>query len=53
MEAAFYSVDANPDLRGVRLPESNEVDIDTFIEKLKTASPEKIAILAELMKSSL
>ena len=51
MDAAFYSNNANPDLRDVRSPASSELDIDSFIEKLKSAPPEKLALLAELMKS--
>lgn len=51
MEAAFYSGNANPDLREVKPPASNDLDIDAFIDKLKSASPEKLALLAELMKS--
>jgi len=51
MEAAFYSSSANPDLRDVRPPSSNDLDIDSFIEKLKSASPDKLALLAELMKN--
>lgn len=52
MENAFYSEYANPDLRGVKAPSSNDnsFDINIFIEKLKDASPEKLALLAELMK---
>jgi hypothetical protein len=51
MEAAFYSGYANPDLREAKPPKSDDLDIDSFIEKLKTASPDKLALLAELMKA--
>ena len=51
MEQAFYSPQANPDLRGVRPPVSEttgDLDVDAFIAKLRNASPEKLAVLAEL-----
>ena len=53
MEQAFYSPHANPDLRDVRPPGQEISDnqyIEAFIAKLRTASPEKLAILAELFK---
>jgi integrase len=54
MEQAFYSPFANPDLRAVRPPDSDAPDglnLDAFIAKLKTASPDKLAVLAELLKA--
>ena len=53
MEQAFYSPQANPDLRNVRSPESeesNNIELESFIAKLRNASPEKLALLAELFK---
>ena len=53
MEQAFYSTNANPDLRSVRPPEaeeSNNLELESFIEKLRNASPEKLAVSAELFK---
>jgi len=53
MEQAFYSPQANPDLRNVRPPESeesNNLELESFIAKLRNASPEKLALLAELFK---
>ena len=53
MEQAFYSQNANPDLRSVRPPEteeSNNPDLESFIAKLRNASPEKLALLADLFK---
>jgi len=53
MEQAFYSPNANPDLRSVRpldSAESNNIELESFIEKLRSASPEKLALLADLFK---
>ncbi|MDR1631139.1 MAG: site-specific integrase [Oscillospiraceae bacterium] len=53
MEQAFYSPQANPDLRSVRPPadaSSGDLDVEAFIAKLRNASPEKLAVLAELFK---
>lgn len=52
MEQAFYSPQANPDLRSVRPPEekADNLEIEDFISKLRNASPEKLATLAELFK---
>jgi len=51
MEQAFYSPQANPDLRNVHPPEyesSGDLDVEAFIAKLRNASPDKLAVLAEL-----
>jgi len=50
MEQAFYATQANPDLREVRAPADN-LDLEGFIEKLKSASPDKLAVLAELLRA--
>ena len=50
MERAFY----NTDLRDVRPPESDESDsmgIEALISRLKSALPEKLAVLAELLRT--
>jgi hypothetical protein len=54
MEQAFYSVQANPDLRSVQAPASeapDELDIEGFIARLKSAPPDKLALLAELLRA--
>ena len=54
MEKAFYSASANPDLRDIHAPaidESGDFDIEAFVTKLKSVPPEKLAVLAELLKS--
>ena len=54
MERAFYSSHANPDLRDVRPPvaqETSDLDLEAFIVKLRSASPEKLAVLAELLRT--
>ncbi|MDR1409177.1 MAG: hypothetical protein LBJ12_02670 [Oscillospiraceae bacterium] len=54
MEHAFYSPLANPDLRAVRPPsedDSDDLNLDAFIAKLKTASPDKLAVLAQLLRA--
>ena len=54
MEKAFYSVSANPDLRGIHAPDSGEpgdFDIEAFVTKLKSAPPEKLSVLAELLRA--
>ena len=55
MEQAFYSTHANPDLRSVRPPASkddaDDLNLDAFIAKLKSASPDKLAVLAELLRA--
>ena len=54
MEKAFYSAYASPDLRNVHPPESEatgDLDLEAFFAKLKSASPEKLAVLAELLRA--
>jgi hypothetical protein len=54
MEQAFYAGKANPDLRNVRPPASDEdgvLDLELLIEKLGSAPPDTRAVLAELLRS--
>ena len=50
MEQAFYAAQANPDLREVKAP-ADELDLEDFITKLKSAPPDKLAVLAELLRA--
>ena len=50
MEQAFYATQANPDLREVKVPTDN-LDLEGFIARLKSASPDKLAVLAELLRA--
>ncbi|MCL1952263.1 MAG: site-specific integrase [Oscillospiraceae bacterium] len=50
MEQAFYATQANPDLREVRAP-TEEPDLESFISKLKSAPPDKLAVLTELLRA--
>ena len=53
MEQAFYSPNANPDLRSVKPPAeetSDDLNLESFISKLRSASPERLAVLAKLFK---
>ena len=54
MEKAFYSASVNPDLRNVRPPateESGDLDLDAFIARIKSAPPEKLAALVDLLRA--
>jgi len=46
MEQAFYAAQANPDLRNVQAP-ADDLDLESFISRLKSAPPDKLAVLAE------
>jgi len=51
---AFYSASVNPDLRNVRPPateESGDLDLDAFIARIKSAPPEKLAALVDLLRA--
>jgi len=50
MEQAFYATQANPDLREVKAPADN-LDLEDFIARLKSAPPDKLAVLAELLRA--
>jgi hypothetical protein len=53
MEQAFYSNHAATELREVRTPvseESGELDLESFIAKLRNAPPDKLTVLAELLR---
>jgi integrase len=54
MEQAFYAGKANPDLRNVRPPATDEdgaLDLELLIEKLRSAPPDTRAILADLLRA--
>ena len=55
MEQSFYAARINPDLRGVRPPnapsDTGNLDLEAFIERLRSAPPDKLAVLTELLSA--
>ena len=50
MGRGSHATQANPDLREVQAPADN-LDLEGFIAKLKSAPPDKLTMLAELLRA--